>query len=62
MGKKHKAALVKCNKSACGAQSFCGHAFPHFERKNCYNNQPEERMSKDPKDPRIVCPACAAKG
>ena len=62
MGKKHKAVLVKCDKSSCGAQGFCGHATPHVERENCYNDRPDERMSKDLKHPRIVCPVCAAKG
>ena len=62
MGKQHETVLVKCNKSACGAQGFCGHATPHVERENCYNNRPDERTSKDLKYPRIVCPACAAKG
>ena len=62
MGKKCKAELVKCNKSSCRAYGFCSHAIPHVERENCYNDRPEERTSKNPHDPHIVCPICEGKG
>jgi hypothetical protein len=48
---------VQCQSKNCGAYSFCNHAYPHAERKNCYNNKPNKRMTQGPRS-HTVCPEC----
>lgn len=52
-----KGKLVRCGDSACGAYGVCGHAKPHPERENCYNDRPEERQLKGGSG-HIICPRC----
>ena len=49
--------LVQCGTKECGAYGFCSHAKSHKERINCYNDKPEERVSKGSTS-KIVCPKC----
>jgi len=53
MGKQHETVLVKCNKSACGAQGFCGSRNSSRRARKLLHNRPDERTSKDLKHPRM---------
>jgi hypothetical protein len=48
--------MVQCSRADCPHQT-CSHLQTHFERINCYNKQPEMRVSFGSRS-YVSCPGC----